>query len=80
MKWILIIFLALNINVSARSLNLKDYRKSCHQGNVYACQAVAKKYWIYQNKPNARRYMWKACELDVPGTCRIAKIYKLLNG
>ena len=79
MKWIISIFLILNMNVYAKSLNLNDYRKACHVGNGYACQAAAKKYFLYGNHHNARTYMWKACDLEVPGTCRMAKIYELIN-
>ena len=78
MKWIVMIFVVLNVNIYAKQLNLNDYRKGCHTGNGYACQAAAKKYFLYRNKSQARIYMWKACELDVPGTCRMAKIYELI--
>ena len=79
MKWIFLIFLVLNVHTYAKSLNLNDYRKVCHTGNGYACQAAAKKYFVYGNQFQARTYMWKACELNVPRTCRMAKIYELIQ-
>ncbi len=79
MKWIIMIFVVFNINIYAKQLNLNDYRKACHVGNGYACQEAARKYFVYGNQHSARAYMWKACDLEVPGTCRMAKVYELIN-
>lgn len=79
MKWILIITLAFIVNIHAKELNLNDFKKLCHAGNGYACQSAARKYFIYGNQTNARVYMWKACDLGVPDTCRMAKIYELIK-
>ncbi len=79
MKLIFVMVLIFSTSIFAKGLNLSDYRKACHEGNGYACQETAKKYFIYGNQTNARTYMWKACDLKVPGTCRMAKIYELIN-